>query len=899
MYGKKFTIEEFDALFNEEKKYFESVFNSFYDTVGEVNNIGANYYYDFDDVSFLSINTALLSVGGNAHLGDDDRNLVYTTEGLDEWVRKRKDKTVCLVLHHPISWLSQSWRDHLETLIKGGVNYVFHGHEHKKDLLFRLNESENIHIFSAPALFSDDADRLGYYYLDQASLSATYRQWSPANSKFVVGADFSGNDSGVLALSAKEVTEEKFIRRLYTRNLNSALQLFSDIGADWVDRRISRTPEKHSFSHQEEIRFESTEDILKEPKDICVMAPAEYGLTSFGHYLCLKGLDFSKFGYVLCLKQQRIFSKEMKLKVVEELEVLGKRIENLDFIVVDSWCDEVVKDKKKAIEQIKKAFPDLKIIVLKTCAVAAAGMISGMDSELTDSGINEIYYLYALTRGAVRSGVKEYSKRRHIKIGNEDQIVSKVIHDFDFLNLPRTPLNCFTLLRILESNFHDSIINRGDMVSRILSFIFSEIEVPSYSSVPDVKDCEYIMGYFCADIIKNKNDCFARDYFIEFCQGVCAKKYFNIDASVMFDILFKNRIIVKCDSGYCFRFFYWVNYFSAMNMVHDSHFRGFMLSSGGYISHPEIIEFYTGSDRKRDDALVSIKKDLDEAIRHLNEKVGEEGLFPYVEMRWVMSEEQQEQLAKRLDEQVSASSLPTQVKDEYSDRTYDPAKPYHQTVNQVLNLTSMKSLMHLVSCAGKALRNSDFADSDIRLALMSSFVDGMVQINRVLVLLSTLLAKSGRASFEDAGFRLVGNDWCEGALERQYQIIRGAPGNLIDWYALDLFSEKMGPLVSAAIQAEPNGIFSMYLVCMAVRNRPAGWNEFIQRYIEKESKESYGLWAVFQTLCVECKYGFHDGPTDKKLVFLAKMCVAKHNGAKKLGKDKINKMDGGFLRRTK
>lgn len=711
--------------------------------------------------------------------------------------------------------------------------------------------------------------------------------------------DFTGNDGGMIEISQKGASEDEFIRRLYSRNLDEALHLFAGDSVEWIDRRLSDIPESQWSPGRDDRKYISPEDLIGLSGNACVLAPAEYGLTSLGHYLCLKALDSDRLGFLLCLKKLRPYAKEMLGAVKSELEVLKKTVSDLDFLLIDSWSEESVKDKKKALQEIRKAFPSTRLIFLQTSNVGAAGLMSGIDSEIASLGVDSAFYLYALNREAIRYGVRSYSVAREIKIGNEDVVVSKVIEDFNFLNLPRTPMNCFTLLTVLEANYQDSLLNRGDMVSKILVLIFGSVDLPSYSRIPDAKDCEYIMGFFCAEIIRTRMANFERSHFITFCREICERKFFDIDAAMLFEVLLRNRIIIKSGMDYCFRFTYWVNYFSAMNMKSDASFREHILSGGGYISHPEIIEFYTGHDRSREDALAAIKRDIDEALVHIREKVGEGGFFPYGEFRWVMNDEQRASVADHLEREVFNSNLPTKVKDEYSDQTYDPSRPYFQTVNQVLGLTSMRSLMNLVTAAGKALRNSDFADVQLRLSLLSSFVKGLVQINRVLVLISSLLSKSGRASFDDTGFQLIGGNWVEGIIERQFQIIQAAPGNIINWYAVDIYSEKIGPLISAAVESEKDGLVSMFLVCIAAKNRSSGWEKLVETYIRAEPKESFGLWMVFETLSTECKYGYHDGRTAERLAYLTKMCIAKHKGATSLGKDKVSKISLGFLDRKK
>lgn len=140
LYSHKFSPDEFDQLFLDEGQYFEDAFRSFTETAIGANRVGANYFYDFEDISFICLNTALLSVGGNSHLGSDDRRMAFLVSGLSDWLQQRKGNKICLILHHPISWLAQEWQSIIEALIKAHVDFVFHGHEHKNDLFFRYDD---------------------------------------------------------------------------------------------------------------------------------------------------------------------------------------------------------------------------------------------------------------------------------------------------------------------------------------------------------------------------------------------------------------------------------------------------------------------------------------------------------------------------------------------------------------------------------------------------------------------------------------------------------------------------------------------------------------------------------------------------------------------------------------
>ena len=75
----------------------------------------------------------------------------------------------------------------------------------------------------------------------------------------------------------------------------------------------------------------------------------------------------------------------------------------------------------------------------------------------------------------------------------------------------------------------------------------------------------------------------------------------NIDA--MLDVLLENNILVKRGSQMEFRHRYWIFYFAAEWMRHDDEFRQFVLKDRNYVNYPEIIEFYSGINGKRTDAM--------------------------------------------------------------------------------------------------------------------------------------------------------------------------------------------------------------------------------------------------------------------------------------------------------
>lgn len=98
-------------------------------------------------------------------------------------------------------------------------------------------------------------------------------------------------------------------------------------------------------------------------------------------------------------------------------------------------------------------------------------------------------------------------------------------------------------------------------------------------------------------------------------------KKITIDVNYLFDLLLKNHIICQYETNlYGFRFAYWVYYFAAMRMSKSKEFAQFILDKENYAHYPEVIEFYTGSDRTRNDAADIVKRDIARISKTVHEK---------------------------------------------------------------------------------------------------------------------------------------------------------------------------------------------------------------------------------------------------------------------------------------
>ena len=299
--------------------------------------------------------------------------------------------------------------------------------------------------------------------------------------------------------------------------------------------------------------------------------------------------------------------------------------------------------------------------------------------------------------------------------------MEKITSDLEMLNLPRTALNCLTRLKASEVDFDESPVNRAELIDRILFILFNMDSIPTYKVRPYLKDCEYVLGYFCETMIRENMYLFTRDKFLRTLETFYKEKVIDLDIETVFEILYQNNILIEREGSFCFRFSFWIFYFTAQKMHHDKDFANFILQDMNYASYPEIIEFYTGIDRRREDALEILTADIKSSAMKIDDYLK----FPkgldiaiYDAVQWSPSQKYLEEIHDKFVDNLKASHLPDLIKDQYADRAYDKTRPYNQEIQTILREFSLALLFSITSAGARALRNSDYANPDLKRNLL-------------------------------------------------------------------------------------------------------------------------------------------------------------------------------------
>lgn len=756
------------------------------------------------NIGVYCLNSAFCSFGG-AKGRDDEKKLAIYTRGLVEWCKNKTTAINILMMHHPINHLNGWSQNELNQIIENNFCLCLYGHRHKQDV-FHNKLSQKTLICSAPQLFTNKEDNLGYAIVlleDNCIDKVAYRQY--VQGKFLNGSLFSENDEGIVDI------QNDFLRNIekLERALNSSLSFFKGQPVVFIKPTIS---EDREFNDNGNL----LEKLIEEPKSVIITAPPQFGLTCLSHHMRLEA--YKDHNFWIFIDANHTKGKKVLDDIEGQLFSFDKKKEDIKCIILDSWDSNVI-DHRNILKQLDNDYNELPIIIMSNYSEYAYS--SDFDFSKLKHGFN-VLHLQALQRSKVREFVSNFNQKNNI--ATEDVIVTKVVKDLEMLNVHRTPLNCLTLLKVFEKDFNKALINRTKMIKAVLFILFTDTESFTYaSSKPDVDDCEYILGRFCKGLIEKGIRKFSAINFLEELENYCKEKLITVDVETIIDILESNKIILRFNDKLEFKHRYWIFYFAATYMLQDKHFRNYILNDRNYVNYPEIIEFYTGIDGRRENAVKTLLDEMNDLINIVDTKIGISGEFnPFQGVVWTPSEEKIQAIREDISEKVQKSNLPVKIKDQHADQSYNSDAPYDQSIKQFLNDYSVISLMQAVKASSRALRNSNYINPELKLTMLESIMKGWEQLSKVIFWVSPTLAKSGKANYE--GFGLILSTSFKGTTSEILKNIYTAnPYNVVNYFKDDMSSKKMGPILFKNLKNNRSELQKHFVSLFLISEKPDGW----------------------------------------------------------------------------
>jgi calcineurin-like phosphoesterase family protein len=814
------------------------------------------------------------------------------------------------LIHHPSSWLNSAECEFVTRRLSSDYDFWLHGHEHSA----WVTPVQSHIIIAAGAVAAERSDEYGINITKinlASSKGATHLHRKNAGSNSWVIAPVEGHAPAgtwefdlplrlhrhkAKTVSPSHTSDHERAHlghvliqdvgdRYLTQKLEEALQSFSSQPPVWVLPTVCTTSELARDASRNDCV--NLADLAANPRSLQIKAPPQYGLTCLARFLAREAWRSTNRDYWLYLDASTLAPHRSAIDaaILSELNVLGFSEERIRCVLLDSWSSSD-KDAFKLLRKVSDRFKDIPVICMER---AEFGEFRQPDNPELPRPF-DLLYLWSISRTQIRTIVSAYNDTK--PIGDEDVVTSRLVSDLEVLNLHRTPLNCITLLKVSEIDFDESPVNRSEMIKRVLFLLFNLNDIPTYKSRPDLKDCEFVLGRFCELLIRAGSNSFTRDKFLLETQQCCKDNLIDLETYVVFDVLVKNNIIVKRGPFFSFRFSYWIFYFAAQRMHHDPKFAEYIYEGMRYAQYPEIIEFYTGIDRRRDDAINILIRDIRACREAVRDKLGfPDGFNPFDVPMWNPSPHLEEQMQKVVTEGVQESSLPATIKDQFADSTYDQTRPYRQEIANLLYEHSYSTMMRTLRAGSRALRNSDYVSTELKRKLLEEIMASWEQASKVLLVVLPVLAAEGHAVYDGSGFFLA-HDFGSKPQERFRRILCEIPFNIVSWCQDDLYSRKMGPLLMDQLGNERLGTIARHeLMMLLIHRKPRNWTKQVHAYIAESKKNSYYLYDTYQTLRFEYQCGFVSANALKEIEYLIKMAATKHlTGAKEPGAAAMKKI---------
>ena len=808
-----------------------------------------------DDIGVYCLNSSLCSFGGFNEVEDKNKLAIFT-RGATEWCNSINTSMNILLMHHPLTYLNNWSKNALKQIIENHFSLCLCGHSHEQDVFYNKISQKSL-ICSAPQVFTKKDDLLGYGIIlieDNAINKIIYREY--VNGDFLNGQRFSNNTKGIVTVPNSYFRSKEILKN----NLKTSLSFFKDQPVVFIRPKISKERE---FNDEPNL----LDQLIKEPEPSIIASHPQFGLTCLSHHIRLEAFKLNKFW--VYLDSKRIKARNVKSEIDLQLKEFEKDVEEIKCIILDSW-DSTIIDHRNILKLIDSEYRDIPIIIMANYMGFQLNFtfdLSKLNSDL------QLLHLQAMQRNKVREFVSKYNIEKNIE--KEDLIVAKVVRDLEALNIHRTPFNCLTLLKALEREFNEDLVNRTNMIKAVLFILFTDADSFTYSTdKPDVNDACYVLGRFCKQLLEKKIRSFSKVDFLSKLKKFCKEHFVSLDIDMVLNILESNNIVLRFNDYLEFKHSYWIYYFAAIYMQYDEEFRNYIFKDKNYVNFPEIIDFFTGIDGKGDAAIDVLLADLNDLVTTVENKIGIVGDFnPFEQVIWNPSEHTIELIRKDISEKVKESNLPTIIKDQHADESYNSEAPYDQSISEFLNEYLVISLLQNIKASSRALRNSKWVNAKSRQDMMRAVLNGWEQMSKVLFWLSPTLAQKGSALYD--GLYVFILEKTEASYQKRLEnILTANPSNVVDHFKDDLSSKKIGPLLYDAIE-NCTDIQKHFISIFLIKERPTGWYNVLFEFMNLLHRNSFFLGNLYNTIRYEVEKGFVPKDELKKLKKLMSIVAAK------------------------
>ena len=571
------------------------------------------------DFSFVGLNSSWLCCArenGHTDLGKlkiDPAVVEYFAAKLPE-----NGLRVC-AFHHPLEWIDEETRQHVQNLITKNFDLVLFGHVHNPSSLSGKFNGDQCLFLQAPAVKSNYSFGANAYTIinidgEAKRYEAIYRTFSDPQKQFVIGEELT--EGGVRYPSDDD---ENHWKQLKTHTKSGLLSRFMEEQdqidfSDWYNTHILAKnklkgefvePKVTRFDYRDGQQIETLAKNLSESLEIntpiqFVIGPQDSGLTT-ASFLTFKSIceNFDKSSRVpvyVNLQDTRINRASLISAAVNSSPVRYSNAEMDRLIeqggvtfIFDQICLPQTQKFNQLVRTLERYFPNTNSVVF--CAMDGRFTNPGDTSELQLSPLTDtVFELQPLDVTGIHDLIRK--QRVDIEPRELDAMLDNVIASFKQMDEPLYPSSVALLIETLQQLPEFKPLNRVRLLDRYVECILGRFDLEDVAEGTfNSNDKLSFLAYFAGQLATNSIVRMPIDAWEDFCQKYENDKLLELPSNLLKEFTEKGILIPQGDTV-TFRADYLFSYFVAKEMhQNESVFERIADDEAFYANHRELV-FY-------------------------------------------------------------------------------------------------------------------------------------------------------------------------------------------------------------------------------------------------------------------------------------------------------------------
>ncbi len=639
------------------------------------------------------------------------------------------------LLHHPISWLVQFDQSVTYRHLYSNFNAVFFGHNHMADLAAMARPSGKTFLSNAGCLYQGRNYFNGYtlatYDFDSDKWDVKVREYYEergvfsASERFAPGGTATFNLGGASAQAAELLLPTQEFLETITETINS--QLLSSTISDIAPRNLKQlfvAPQLCTISEKkvgnngggEKIEYCDLLEIIKKSEPVLFVGPKESGKTTILNYICANANEFPDANGVIigCYVNLHTLPRHTRAAFLEAMTSFAggtySRAQLLELLKLGRLAvclDNFDPQNSKLTSLIKDFFNEFSgnKVYISTVEDVQASLNEATVTKFFDS--QQTVYIHSFGRRQTRELMKRWF--------NEDAEISSdqvdgILESLKRLNIPRTPFLVSVFLWVREKRIAFDPVNHAEIIDTLIDGMLDKFsEAKSRTRLDST-----VKRHFLTDLAHhlyqenrdrlthNELDLFTAEYF--------KKKLLTSASGPFIEELKQKGIFLDLGEEICFKFDCLRAFFLSIRLQESSSFFELALTPSEFLKLGEELDYFTGKQRGRQDALERSLELLDKFFEPIALNI-DLALFDEVTFtEFPISDEDRKEIGKELYPPRPSEAEREAILDEID---------VHEAKHTIIVTNGQKPKLHgavpdfvaALQITSKILRNSELIDN--------------------------------------------------------------------------------------------------------------------------------------------------------------------------------------------